>query len=87
MCTTCGCGTGETRVEGKALAEPGNSHEGNGGNPPAKPLVNDQGQEVPPEWSTAPSPLSVAMRITMLAAASRPMATNTAPGMTTGTIA
>ena len=44
MCTTCGCGTGEARVEGKALAEPGNRHEGNGGNPPPKPLVNDQGQ-------------------------------------------
>ncbi|MBL8373568.1 hydrogenase nickel incorporation protein HypB [Accumulibacter sp.] len=44
MCTTCGCGTGETRVEGKALAEPGNRHEGNGGNPSPKPVVNDQGQ-------------------------------------------
>jgi hydrogenase nickel incorporation protein HypB len=43
MCTTCGCGTGETRVDGKALSEPGNGHEGNGGNLPPKPLGNDQG--------------------------------------------
>jgi hydrogenase nickel incorporation protein HypB len=43
MCTTCGCGTGETRVDGKALSEPENGHEGNGGNLPPKPVGNDQG--------------------------------------------
>ena len=46
MCTTCGCGTREARVEGKTLSEPGNSLEYNGAPSPPKSLVNEQGPSV-----------------------------------------